>query len=90
MCDCYTAKCETCGCSMAIHIADYCTGRENVHPYCDRCTPKLKKKGIPKGMYVHTDRIGRIGEHGQVEGGKRGAAVVILCDDPEAYGIHLN
>lgn len=87
MCDCYTAKCEMCGCNIQIHIADFCTERENVHPHCHRCTRKIKKAGIPKAAQTIYEKIGRIA---QVDGGKKGQEVIILCDDPKAYGIHLN
>lgn len=90
MCDCYTDKCETCGCKMAIHIADDCTDRKNIHPYCPRCTKKLKKAGIPEGVKVFEDDVVRFGKYGQVDGGKKGDTVIILCDDPEAYGVELN
>ena len=38
MCDCYETKCNGCK-SMAIqvHIADFCTPRENVKVYCPFC-----------------------------------------------------
>ena len=90
MCDCYTAKCEMCGCDIQMHIADYCTERENVHPYCHRCTKKLIKAGIPKVAQTFCELIGRTGEYGQIKGGRKGQEVIILCDDPKAYGIHLN
>ena len=90
MCDCYTGKCKTCGCQISLHIADFCTERENVHPYCHRCTKKLKKSGIPEAAQVFYDTISKSGEYGEVEGGKKGAEIIILCDDPKAYGIHLN
>lgn len=44
MCDCYTAKCAGgCEANIEMHIADFCTARENVHPYCISCTRKLAK-----------------------------------------------
>ena len=85
MCDCYSAKCEGCGCNMSIHIADFCTPREKVHPYCPRCTRKFKGK-YPKGK-VFEDEVTYPRE---VEGSKRGQKVVIICDDKKAYGIALN
>lgn len=91
MCDCYTAKCEGCGCEMEIHIADFCTARENVHPYCTRCTKKWRKrKEIPSGL-VFVDKVSRQEPNCvQVKGAKIGENVVILCDDLRAYGVHLN
>ncbi len=91
MCDCYTAKCNGCGRKMAMHIADYCTPRKNVHPYCPECTNKLTHEEIMKSACFFEDVITSEGEeYGQVDGGKTGETVFILCDDPKAYGIHLN
>ena len=90
MCDCYVAKCTMCSCSIAIHIADYCTSRDEVHPYCNRCTRKIKKKGkkyLKQIKYITFDKIER---NNQVEGGKIGEEVLIVYDDPNAYGISLN
>jgi len=92
MCDCYTAKCENCGCLIGIHIADSCTSRENVHPYCNRCTRKIKRGTIPIPDHVKLflDVIRNNGKYGAVEGGKKGEDVYIYCDDIRAYGIYLN
>jgi hypothetical protein len=90
MCDCYCHKCEGCGCDISIHIADFCTPRENIHPYCPRCTKKLKKQGIPKSAQMFTDTVTTSGKYSEVEGGKKGQEVIILCDDPDAYGVSLN
>lgn len=87
MCDCYTAKCGGCGCSISMHIGDFCTSRQNVHPYCPRCTRKLKKNGIPKAAQIFEDTID---DKYQVDGGRKGQKVIILCDDPDAYGVYLN
>ena len=87
MCDCYTAKCELCGCKISLHIADFCTKRENVHPYCNRCSRKLVK---PVAAKIFKDKIT---DTEQVEGTQAkhiGQEVVILCGDSDAYGIHLN
>ena len=87
MCDCYTAKCELCGCKISLHIADFCTKRENVHPYCNRCSRKLVK---PVAAKIFKDTITSME---QVEGTQPkhiGQEVVILCGDSDAYGIHLN
>ncbi len=89
MCDCYTAKCELCGCDISLHIADFCTKRENVHPFCNRCTRKLKL-AKPKTAKIFVDKITDLE---QVEGTKAkhiGQKVIIFCDDVDAYGIHLN
>lgn len=92
MCDCYTTKCETCGCSISIHIADFCTDRENVHPYCPECTLQIINKGIPSDLKVFRDTIedDRDDYPLQVENGEKGEDDIILCDDLNAYGIHLN
>lgn len=92
MCDCYSGKCENCGCRMEIHIADYCTPRENVHPYCQRCSRKMMLGTLPrpkKGI-LFLDSISGDGKYSPVEGGRKGQMVKIFCDDPDAYGIHLN
>lgn len=87
MCDCYTGKCVTCGCDVSMHIADFCTDRDNVHVYCHRCARKVKKSGVPESKQIIWEAIT---SKRQVEGGKKGEEVLILCDDPKAYGIHLN
>lgn len=87
MCDCYTAKCEGCGCKMSLHIADWCTKRENVHPYCNRCSRKLQN---PEATKVFRDTIRDLK---QIEGTKVkhiGQEIIILCDDKNAHGIYLN
>ena len=100
MCDCYVAKCEMCGCEMSIHISDFCVCRDEVHPFCDKCT-----KIHPYSDYIDWT-IGTINaicsskswffdvitDEDQVEGGEIGRVVLILCDvpEPKAHGIHLN
>ena len=37
MCDCYTGRCTICKRGMEIHIADFCTPRDNVFPFCPDC-----------------------------------------------------
>jgi hypothetical protein len=72
---------------MSLHIADFCTKRENVLPYCNRCSRKLKNPKAPK---IFKDKI-RMLE--QVEGTKAkhiGQEVIILCKDKNAHGISLN
>jgi len=90
MCDCYVHKCEGCGCDISMHIADFCTERKNVHPYCPRCTRKLLKQGIPEGKKQFKDTVTVSGKYSEVAGGRKGQEVIILCDDPNAYGISLN
>ena len=87
MCDCYTARCESCGRGVELHIADFCTTRNNVHVYCPHC---LKK--VPAGQANMARRIFRcmVEERRQVEGGRVGQEVLILVDDEDAHGIHLN
>ena len=87
MCDCYIAKCVLCGCEMSLHIADFCTQRKNVHPYCNRCTRKLVN---PVAVKIFEDKITF---PLQVEGTKAkhiGQKVIILCSDSNAHGIYLN
>ena len=89
MCDIYTRKCETCDKEIDIHIADYCTKRVNVHPYCPPCAKKLWKKGFEfASMFEDTLESG--GKFCGVQGGRKGQKVLFVCDDPLAYGIHLN
>ena len=91
MCDCYTTGCEGCGCEMDIHIADFCTKRKNVHPYCPRCTRKLVKKGLSKiSKRVFRELLTCGGKYSGVQGGRKGQLVIIVCDDHKAYGICLN
>jgi len=46
MCDTYQARCSNprCGCRIEMHIGDWCTPRDKVHPYCTRCTRKLLRQ----------------------------------------------
>ena len=91
MCDCYEQRCETCDKMMSIHIADFCTDRTNVHPYCPKCTKILLLGGETSfGCKVFPDIITRGGKYGQVEGEKKGQIVLILCYDMKAHGIRLN
>lgn len=61
MCDCYTGKCEICGCAISLHIADFCTKQKNVHPYCHRCTRKiLKANNLPEGANLCNTKFERI------------------------------
>ena len=87
MCDCYTAKCENCGCDMSLHIADFCTKRENVHPYCNRCSRQVKH---PKAVKVFEVKITHVRQIQSTKPHQIGQRVVILCDDAKAYGIALN
>lgn len=88
MCDCYTDKCINCEREIQIHIADYCTPRENVRVYCPKCIDKLRTGVI--GSKVFVDRVSRGGKWGQGEGLRKGQLVIIICNDPGAYGINLN
>ena len=97
MCDCYTTECAACDCEMDIHIGDFCTGRENIHPYCPKCTKemiKVRALSVGKGqkqkdrIFVEVLECG--GRLSGVQGGRKGQIVIILCDDMGAYGIHLN
>ncbi len=91
MCDTYTANCENCGCEMNLHIADFCTPRENVIPYCHRCTRKVRRGKVipPEHCQAFYDSATTITD-GEIMGIKRGDEVVIYCKDENAYGIYLN
>ncbi len=97
MCDCYTTGCVGCNCEMDIHIGDFCTERKNVHPYCPECTKELIRsrtldcrKGHPQNKKIFVEILGFGGRDSGVRGGRKGQIVIILCDDMNAYGIHLN
>ena len=94
MCDCYVTKCSGCRCEISIHVADFCTARENVHPYCPDCTKKLTIEDILNYQRVFMDE--GILDDGcwcmdmeEIKDPVRGK-VFFLCTDPDAYGIHLN
>ena len=87
MCDCYTHKCEGCGNDISIHIGDFCTERENVHPYCPKCTRKLSIKKIRAAKKVFYDTVS---DNYQISRAHRGSKVIIFCDDEAAYDISLN
>ena len=36
------------------------------------------------------DYVTRVGDHGQVEGARRGQMVVLISDDPSAHDVYLN
>ena len=107
MCDCYGHKCETCDNLISMHIADWCTIRENVHVFCPACVRSgkvqvasinsEKKEGKDcrtfKIEQVFTDVV--IDKHQVVTSDgipccSSGQLVIIMCEDPAAYGIHLN
>lgn len=39
MCDCYEQKCEACDEMILVHIADFCTPRENLQVFCQAHLP---------------------------------------------------
>jgi len=111
MCDCYEHKCESCATRIQLHIADFCTRRENVHVYCPQCVragdvlrPYTRTyqwkgegrscstwKGTPCAqVFVDTVAMPQQILLGEKAVGVPGEVVLILCDDPQAYGIHLN
>ena len=100
MCDCYETKCAGgCGTSVSVHIADWCTKRDNVEAFCPICTRRFlkhkTKKGWPKqidGKWVSTDRAGWEEQY-QVwtcSAHKKSGEVLLLCTDREAYGVYFN
>jgi len=90
MCDCYMAKCANCDCEIPLHIADFCTPRENVIPYCPRCSKKIAKGTItaPEHKFTVVD-VAEI-NYGKDIHIKKGDRVCIFCTDENAHGIHLN
>ena len=40
MCDCYEQKCEQCQQMIPVHIADFCTAKENLQVFCDQHLPE--------------------------------------------------
>lgn len=90
MCDCYTGECTNCGCDIPLHIADFCTPKENVIPYCSRCTKKIVRgklqpppdckvfDDVAEGWYPRNFHL------------RKGSKVKIYCKDKSAYGIALN
>ena len=90
MCDCYVSNCANCDCEISLHIADFCTPRENVIPYCHRCTRKIVRgKLTPPDELVFNDMANEVSK-GAIQGIKPGDSVKIYSKDPNAYGIHLN
>ncbi len=91
MCDCYTAKCANCKCDIPLHIADFCTPKDTVIPYCPRCTKKIVRGKLepPTNCQVFDD----VAETSYRREGfhiRKGDKVKIYCKDKTAYGIHLN
>lgn len=87
MCDCYTHQCEGCGNDISIHIGDFCTPRENIHPYCPKCTRKLPQQKIAGAAKVFEDHVT---DNQQISRAHIGSRVIILCDDEDAYDVSLN
>lgn len=104
MCDCYSHKCFFCDNEISIHIADFCTKRENLIIICPDCqvagayetdeTFYHNGKGLNINKYARLfiDCIEcREQVFGKLKDGKyKGKPVIFLCKDPKAYGIHLN
>ena len=104
MCDCYQHKCEGCDNTISLHVADFCTKRSNIHVYCPLClapAPIGRISSNPNPLFykgrqtakVFADTVSTMHDILDPAGtpvGRRGQVVVILCDDPDAYGIHLN
>lgn len=47
MCDCYEQKCEQCAEMIPVHIADFCTPRENLQVFCQKHLPE-------SDCFIHT------------------------------------
>lgn len=100
MCDCYCPKCLFCDNKVSIHIADFCTPRENVDIICpdcqtyeNLCTGENKGLNIAKYKKLFIDYIFcrmQIVEGKLKDGRYKGKPVIFLCKDSNAYGISLN
>lgn len=103
MCDTYWTTCTTCTCELPMHIGDWSTERENVRPYCPKCSEKLAEElGLDlvkikvaehrprkiKERLVFISKVPR--EAVGYPGLKRGQKVIIVCTDETAYDVHLN
>jgi hypothetical protein len=104
MCDCYAHKCLFCENKISIHIADYCTKRENIAVICPDCqavgdyerSKTFYHNG--KGLWIKKYErmyIDIIEDREQIRGKLKnnrykGKPVIILSKDPKAYGVHLN
>ena len=89
MCDCYMHPCEFCGRKISLHIADYCTDRENIKVFCSKCAEKAKTfNKVINAPIIINETIECNDEENY--GGKIGEVVLIVCYDKDAYGIHLN
>jgi hypothetical protein len=94
MCDCYGHKCESCENVIAVHIADFCTDRENLKVYCPDCLDAIPETDA-NAVNVFFSKV----EDPEVimnEKWKRvhrsyiGKIVVFICSDKKAHGIYLN
>jgi len=83
MCDCYSVKCENCDNKIAIHIADFCTQRENIKVYCPDCVTLETHFEVVRGPVIFRKNGSEIKRH-------TGKRVLFICSDPKAYGICLN
>ncbi len=98
MCDTYNHKCYFCENGVSLHIADWCTGRENISVICPDCQERRALSPFSpyvmgqESLQVFADIImDRKQIDGKLKSGRyKGRIVLILCKDPNAYGIHLN
>jgi len=74
MCDCYQAPCEVCGKPLPIHIADFCTDRENVKVWCHE---DIDKSNAGSTIHWYGEEDNQI-------------SMAILVLDKDAYGIYPN
>ena len=99
MCDCYASKCLFCDNKISIHVADFCTPREDIDVICpdcqtyeNICTGENKGLNITKYKKLFIDYLFdkcQIVE-GKLKGGYKGRPVIFLSRDSKSYGIHLN
>ena len=92
MCDCYTDKCVNCGCDISLHIGDFSTSRENILPYCHRCTRKILngKLSAPQDCKLFEEKGDKRWSKEQIQGLKEGDIVHIYSKDHNAYDVYLN
>lgn len=94
MCDCYGHKCLFCENKLIIHIADFCTARENIAVVCPDCISGWFDKGIHISKYkkLWIDKIEfREQVFGKLKDGRyKGKNVLLFSKSIQAYGICLN
>ena len=62
MCDCFNPRCHLCETRLSLHIADFCTGRENVEVYCSQHVGKTHQFPGSVWRWEHAEDGFRKGE----------------------------